>query len=237
MKMISEDSPTVASSILLKKYFDIAFTSSNTQLVKAIDEYDDSLLVYVDTPPINRKALEIYKSLKSYSELPRVKRKHSVFIVPIPCMEYMILRSFRLCDVIVHYDNYPFLNDVYKMWCLHKGVRDVPPKTHGYKGSFANYERISKALLSNMGKQYMNSELKNSDKELGRYYTEGCNEITLEKKGLSIGIQFLLSVPLDTTNNIFNLDVKQIEQVDDIVSKYTNRYFEWYNNYTEISLE
>ena len=110
IKFIFEDNPNVAISYLLKKCYNgenIEFSCSNTFLPEKLDKMyntDDIFILYMDytcNDTLYNDYLQIRKKiLKNCKENHSVDNPSNVFIVCIPCIEYIVLKMLHDYDYI-----------------------------------------------------------------------------------------------------------------------------------------
>lgn len=192
MVFYSEDNADNAVSILLSKLLDIQFTNSNSTIRKLIIN-EDNFNVYLDVVPDNKNILGMYSEYRSMlnSREKLLGRKLNINIVPIPCIEYFVLKvlvslgavfSFKYSwlDVVLHYT----VNE-------HKTLyKSLPPKTLEYKGSFRSFEKQCKLLLDNSDEIYLNFNMQeHTDRErlkMISWYLTSTDSLSIYDKAVSI---------------------------------------------------
>ena len=97
MILTFEDKNTsIISELMLRVYSehtDIEFSGGNRSLQDVLDviNQNETYIIYVDVVPDNRNTVELYKKLQ---EVVRVNKMDNVYLMPIPCIEYYVIKAF-----------------------------------------------------------------------------------------------------------------------------------------------
>lgn len=180
MLFYSEDNEKVTSSVLLSKYLNIEYLSSNGEFDKL--KADDKIVAaYIDAVPDKDKILKIYYRMwDKYNEAGS-----NIVPIQIPCIEYCIIMAL---DNIKYDFKFKFKWIEVVLYCVKRGVtisKVYPPKSLGYHESFYSFEKQCKLVLNNSADElenYNTNEITNTKRnEMSWYLTDLYGMSTYDK--------------------------------------------------------
>lgn len=184
MKIIFEDNKDTPSSILLSKSYygdSIKFSGGARSLGKLIYQYIDSddVLVFVDVSPDNVYTVRTYNSLND--EFEKYISSGRLFIIPIICIEYIILtalirhkyldtsNNLLLQKLVVSFE----YSNIQVQSIIHEKLFSTTSEK-----SKPTLEKLYKAMLKAEAARYsclQNKSIKNNQKaSSGIFYTLDC---------------------------------------------------------------
>lgn len=181
-----EDSPQVTISRFLVKS-DIwpvreeSFVSGNTNFIKAISKYSGSHVACFDLVPDNSVTVKRYNKLVEFV----MNERTDVLVLPIPCVEYLILDTLVKCGVI------PKNGVVADLLMARPYCESIVAKS---------YEKYCKRVLdSNEVRQCVRvfrgkSGQYYEDNCLCDIFTEGCDAITVKDKSRRVMSNLVLGL-------------------------------------------
>lgn len=236
---IFEDSENTPVSQMLKHSYNgdrIYFSNSGTRLGKKIKgvrnlvgSNGNIFLGFLDVVPNNRNTVNLYNRFcDSFSDYD------NVFIIPILCIEYIVLKFLCNENILPYKENELLLiEDIVKAqnWNFPKGVL---PKSDKHGGTM---ERVYKHILNDHSPSCLiniSPQDKEKSIEYGKFYKEDCKcnnctlcQYTLSKKAEGIYCTLpIFDVPDETYKSILNnLDIRfKTTTIDVVLVKCKNIY-------------
>ena len=230
MIMIFEDKITSGISKLLTHAYSndecgfkrLHFTDGNLNIEGMLNELKEyvNIIVYVDIMPDKAATIDVYKTCV---EWVRKNNRKDVFILPIPCIEFYVIKSFfdkslDEVDVVLKFGDY----------------RNVRFNSKGRQLSVTDFESYCKSVVDNYrgcfrtkGDFYVKDCLcKNVD------YLKDCTQISLIDKAWIL----VTSLPMFIGSN--SNKVKKTEKINmrDVESKCKSKYYDIANKYVELGI-
>lgn len=176
IKFIFEDSDDTPSSVLLKSSFNganIEFANGSSRVYRKVLSLRcvsdiDYCIVFFDVAPDNRYTISRYRRL--IEDLNEAEIYFPVYVVPIPCIEYVILKLFcsysyiSCSNRIRHLIRY--LVEEFN-WGIAKAELGL-----NYNGSI---EKVYKFLLANQSMLCLRNTISDKNKLSGKFYIKDCD--------------------------------------------------------------
>lgn len=197
--IIFEDGPETNISKLLEHCSNVhisreSFVSGNYNVVGAIDRVNDATIAFVDCVPDNEATISNYNS----SVLKASEKKGTVLVIPIPCIEYVVIRylstkygevqSLAVVHDLLSFSNYHdgYRKSSYETYC--KSVLNNNPVSRCYRASrrypkYAQYYKLDcKCGLPEGGRHFdiaLTEKANDLMSFMARYFTDSSLSVGL----------------------------------------------------------